>query len=69
MKKKMMEIAMVLAILLAMSGSAHAQWNHEHNPPPPTPNGPTSPTPDTCQTSLLLAGAAGGLGLLRKYMR
>ncbi len=55
MKKQMLDIAIVLTILLAAGGSAHA--------------GVTVPLPDNCVTSLLLAGAAGGLGLLRKLMR
>jgi hypothetical protein len=57
MKKLMLDIAIVLTIVLAMSGSAHAV-----PVPPPA-------APDSCTTSLLLAGVAGGLGLLRKFMR
>jgi hypothetical protein len=56
MKKQMLDIAIVLTILLATGGSALA------TPLPP-------PAPDNCVTSLLLAGAVGGLGLLRKLMR
>jgi hypothetical protein len=54
MKKQMLDIAIVLTILLATGGSAYAT---------------VTPVPDSCVTSLLLAGAAGGLGLLRKLMR
>ena len=57
MKKQMLDIAIVLTILLATGGSAYAAVT-----PPPG-------VPDNCVTSLLLAGAAGGLGLLRKLMR
>ena len=53
----MLDIAIVLTILLATGGSAYAAVT-----PPPG-------VPDNCVTSLLLAGAAGGLGLLRKLMR
>jgi hypothetical protein len=56
MKKLVLDMAIVLTVLLAMSGSAYASVL-----PPPVP--------DNCVTSLLLAGAAGGLGLLRKLMR
>ncbi len=55
MKKKMLDIGIVLTVLLATCGSVHA--------------GALPPAPDTCVTSLLLAGVAGGLGLVRKFMR
>jgi hypothetical protein len=55
MKRKLIDIAIVCTVLLAMTGSALAQ---------------TRPSaPDSCVTSLLLAGAAVGLGLARKFIR
>jgi hypothetical protein len=64
MKKRMIDIAIVLTILLAMSGSAYAGWDHGHH----HDYGPIA-APDGCLTSVLLAGAAGGLGLLRRFLR
>jgi hypothetical protein len=58
MKKQITDIAIVLAVLLAMSGSAIAQ----------STNNPVG-APDSCTTSLLAAGAVGGLGLVRKFLR
>jgi hypothetical protein len=55
MKRKLIDIAIVLTILLAMSGSALAQSRPS--------------APDSCVTSLLLAGTALGLGLARKFLR
>ena len=59
MKKHMLDIAIVLTVVLAMCGSVSASTS-----PPP---GGTAP--DSCTTSLLLAGIAGGLGLVRKFVR
>ena len=54
MKKQILNIGIVLTVLLATGGSAFAQ---------------SRPLPDSCTTSLLLAGIAGGLGLARKFVR
>jgi uncharacterized protein YceK len=58
MKKHMLDIAIVLTVVLAMCGSVSASTS----PPPGS-------APDSCTTSLLLAGIAGGLGLVRKFVR
>jgi hypothetical protein len=55
-KVKIGYIGGVLTIILAMVVSAHA-------------DGTPPPAPDTCTTSVLLACVAGGLGLVRKFMR
>jgi hypothetical protein len=54
MNKRILDIAIVLTVLLATGGTAHA-----------TP----AITPDNCVTSLLLAGVVAGLGLARKFVR
>jgi hypothetical protein len=58
MKKKMIDCAITVAVLLAMTASAYA---HDKVKP--------SNAPDSCATSLLCAGAVAGLGLLRKFLR
>jgi hypothetical protein len=59
MKKKIMDILIALTILLAMSGSAYAQNRIVG----------ISAAPDSCVTSVVLAGVAGALGLARKFLR
>lgn len=66
MLKKTLSIAIVLAGLLALSGTAYAG---HHDTGGNQSDGPSAPIPDSCTTSALLAGAAGGLGLLRRYLR
>jgi PIN domain nuclease of toxin-antitoxin system len=53
MNKRILDIAIVLTVLLAMGGTAHA----------------SRVVPDNCVTSLLLAGVVAGLGLARKFVR
>jgi hypothetical protein len=55
MKKQTLNIAIGMAVLLAMSASAHA--------------GAQVTVPDSCTTSFLLAGAAGVLGFARRFVR
>jgi hypothetical protein len=59
MKKQIMDTVIVLTVLLALSGSAFAQSQTNN----------FVGAPDNCVTSLLLAGAVGGLGLVRKFLR
>jgi hypothetical protein len=56
MKRQMINIAVTVTIVLAMSGSAFAQSR------------PPSTSPDGCTTALLLAAVAGGLSLMRKLL-
>jgi PIN domain nuclease of toxin-antitoxin system len=53
MNKRILDVAIVLTVFLAMGGTAHAAIR----------------VPDNCVTSLLLAGVVGGLGLVRRFVR
>ena len=53
MNKRILELAIVLAVFLAMGGTAQAGVR----------------VPDNCTTSLLLTGVVAGLGLVRKFVR
>jgi hypothetical protein len=53
MNKRILELAIVLAVFLAMGGTARAG----------------AAVPDNCTTSLLLTGVVAGLGLVRKFVR
>ena len=59
MKKQIMGIAIVVTVLSALNVSAFAQSQTNN----------FVGAPDNCVTSLLLAGAVGGLGLVRKLLR
>jgi hypothetical protein len=56
MNKRILDIAIVLTVFLAMGGVAHATIGN-------------LTLPDNCTTSLLLTGVVAGLGLVRKFVR